>query len=71
MSKIQRIASIVIALYLLLVLLDRFVLVELLVRRVGLSVLLALLEAFATVGVADHDCAWHLLDQVSVVNAAG
>jgi hypothetical protein len=51
MSKIQRIVSIVIALYLLLVLIDRFVLVELLVRRVGLSVLLALFEAFAILGV--------------------
>lgn len=51
MSKIQRIVSIVIALYLLLVLIDRFVLVELLVTRVGLSVLLALLEAFAILGV--------------------
>jgi hypothetical protein len=51
MSKSQRIVSIVIALYLLLVLIDRFVLVELLVRRVGLSVLLALFEAFAILGV--------------------
>jgi len=51
MSKIQRIVSIVIALYLLLVLIDRFVLVELLVTRVGLSVLLALFEAFAILGV--------------------
>src|SRR5438270_189358 len=51
MSKIQRIVAIVIALYLLLVLLDRFVLVELLVTRVGLSVLLALFEAFAILGV--------------------
>jgi hypothetical protein len=51
MSKIQRIVSIVIALYLLLVLIDRFVLVELLVTRVGLSVLLALLESFAILGV--------------------
>lgn len=51
MSKIQRIVAIVIALYLLLVLIDRFVLVELLVTRVGLSVLLALLEAFAILGV--------------------
>src|SRR6185295_7580133 len=50
MSKIQRIVSIVIALYLLLVLIDRFVLVELLVTRVGLSVLLALFEAFAILG---------------------
>jgi hypothetical protein len=51
MSKIQRIVAIVIALYLLLVLIDRFVLVELLVTRVGLSVLLALFEAFAILGV--------------------
>ena len=51
MSKTQRIVSIVIALYLLLVLIDRFVLVELLVTRVGLSVLLALFEAFAILGV--------------------
>jgi hypothetical protein len=51
MSKIQRIVSIVIALYLLLVLIDRFVLVELLVTRIGLSVLLALFEAFAILGV--------------------
>src|SRR5438874_4179017 len=50
MSKSQRIVAIVVALYLLLVLLDRFVLVELLVRRVGLSVLLALFEAFAIAG---------------------
>ena len=51
MSKLQRIVAIIVALYLLLVLLDRFVLVELLVRRVGLSVLLALLEAFAVAGI--------------------
>src|SRR3954466_7559864 len=51
MSKIQRIVSAVIALYLLLVLIDRYVLVELLVTRVGLSVLLALFEAFAILGV--------------------
>jgi hypothetical protein len=51
MSKIQRIVSIVIALYLLLVLIDRFVLVELFVTRVGLSILLALLEAFAIFGI--------------------
>ena len=50
MSKMQRIVSIVIALYLLLVLIDRFVLVELLVTRIGLSVLLALFEAFAILG---------------------
>src|SRR5438067_9536301 len=51
MSKIQRIVAIVIALYLLLVLIDRFVLVELLATRVGLSVLLAVFEAFAILGV--------------------
>src|SRR5947209_4391339 len=51
MSKVQRIVSIVIALYLLLVLIDGFVLVELLVRRIGLSVLLALFEAFAILGI--------------------
>jgi hypothetical protein len=50
MSKLQRIVSAVIALYLLLVLIDRFVLVELLVTRVGLSVLLAIFEAFAILG---------------------
>jgi hypothetical protein len=51
MSKLQRILAIVVALYLLLVLLDRFVLVELLVRRVGVSILLTLCEAFAIIGV--------------------
>jgi len=51
MSKVQRIVSIIVALYLLLVLIDRFVLVELLVTRIGLSVLLALFEAFAILGV--------------------
>ncbi|HEV7429191.1 MAG TPA: hypothetical protein VGQ46_22785 [Thermoanaerobaculia bacterium] len=51
MSKTQRIVSVVIALYLLLVLIDRFVLVELLVNRTGISVLLALFEAFAILGV--------------------
>ncbi len=50
MSKLQRIVAIIVALYLLLVLLDGFVLVELLVRRIGVSVLLALLEAFAIAG---------------------
>lgn len=52
MPKLQRIVPIIVALYLLLVLLDRdhFVLVELLVRRIGLSVLLALLESFAIAG---------------------
>jgi len=51
MSKLQRILSIIIALYLLLVLLDRFVLVELLVRRVGVPFLLTLAEALAIIGV--------------------
>ncbi len=50
MSKLRRIVAIVAALYLLLVLLDRFILVELLVRRIGVSVLLALLAAFAIIG---------------------
>ena len=50
MSKTQRIVAIIVALYLLLVLLDRFVLVELLVRRAGLSVLLTFFEAFAIIG---------------------
>jgi hypothetical protein len=50
MSRLQRILAIIVALYLLLVLLDRFVLVELLVRRVGVSVLLTLFEAFAIIG---------------------
>ena len=52
MSKVQRIVSIIAALYLLLVLIDRFVLVELLVTRIGLPVLLALFEAFAILGIA-------------------
>jgi len=50
MSKTQRIVAIIVALYLLLVLLDRFVLVELFVRRAGLPVLLTLFEAFAIIG---------------------
>jgi len=50
MSRLQRILAIVIALYLLLVLLDRFILVEVLVRRIGVPVLLALFEAFAIIG---------------------
>jgi hypothetical protein len=51
MSKLQRIVGILVALYLLLVLLDRFVLVELLVRRTGLSVLLTIAEALAMIGI--------------------
>ncbi|HEX9460387.1 MAG TPA: hypothetical protein VGA84_14635, partial [Thermoanaerobaculia bacterium] len=50
MSRLQRILAIVVGLYLLLVLIDRFILVELLVRRIGVPVLLALFEAFAIVG---------------------
>jgi hypothetical protein len=50
MSRLQRILAAVIALYLLLVLLDRFVLVELFVRRTGLSILLALFESLAIIG---------------------
>jgi hypothetical protein len=51
MSRIQRIIAIVVALYLLLVLIDRFVLVELLITRAGVALLLALFEAFAIIGV--------------------
>lgn len=51
MSRIQRIVAAAAALYLLLVLLDRFVLVELFVRRAGLPILLALLETLAIIGV--------------------
>jgi hypothetical protein len=50
MPRLQRLFATVVALYLLLVLLDRFVLVELLVRRVGLSILLASFEALAIIG---------------------
>jgi hypothetical protein len=51
MSKVQRIIAIVVALYLLLVLIDRFVLVELLITRAGFALLLAVFEALAIVGV--------------------
>jgi hypothetical protein len=50
MSKLQSVLAIVIALYLLLVLADRFVLVELLLRRTGYSVLLVIAEALAIIG---------------------
>src|SRR5437868_3299330 len=50
MSKWRRWLAIAIALYLLLVLLDRFVLVELFFRRTGIALGAALLEAFALVG---------------------
>ncbi len=50
MPKLQRVLAIIVALYLLLVLGDRFVLVELLLRRTGNSVLLTLSEALAILG---------------------
>lgn len=50
MSKWRRWIAIAVALYLLLVLLDRFVLVELFFRRCGIALGAALLEAFALVG---------------------
>ena len=50
MSLARRIIAAVIACYLLLVFLDRFVLVELLVRRIGVPFLLACLVALACVG---------------------
>jgi hypothetical protein len=50
MSSVRRIAAIAIAAYLLLVLYDRFVLVELLARRVGLPIFLALIETAALIG---------------------
>jgi hypothetical protein len=49
MSKTQRIVAIIVAVYLLLVLLDRFVLVELFVRRAGVAILLTLFEALAII----------------------
>jgi len=51
MSKWRRWIAIAVALYLLLVLLDRFVLVELFVRRCGVALAAALFEAFALVGI--------------------
>ena len=50
MSKWRRWLSIAIALYLLLVLLDRFVLVELFVRRCGIALGAAVFESFALIG---------------------
>jgi len=50
MSSVRRIAAIVIAAYLLLVLYDRFVLVELLAARIGLPLFLALVETVALIG---------------------
>ena len=51
MSKLRRTVAIIVAVYLLLALLDRFVLIDLLVRRIGVSVLLAFFEAFAIAGI--------------------
>ena len=50
MTKLRTVAAFVIAAYLLLVLFDRFVLVELLARRVGVALLLAIVESAALVG---------------------
>jgi hypothetical protein len=50
MSSVRRIAAIAVAVYLLLVLYDRFVLVELLARRVGLPLFLAIVEVAALIG---------------------
>lgn len=50
MSSVRRIAAIAIAAYLLLVLYERFVLVELLARRIGLPLFLALVETVALIG---------------------
>ena len=46
----RRITTLILAAYLLLVLFDRFVLVELLVRRVGIAILFAIAAALACVG---------------------
>ena len=51
MSKWRRWIAVAIALYLLLVLLDRFVLVELFVRRCGVALAAAVFEALAVIGV--------------------
>jgi hypothetical protein len=51
MSNLRRIAAIAVAVYLLLVLLDRFVLIELLAARIGLPLLLVAAEALAIVAV--------------------
>ena len=51
MSKLRSVIAISIAAYLLLVLFDRFVLVDLLARRVGVALFLAIVEIAALVGV--------------------
>jgi hypothetical protein len=50
MTRTRRIVAIAIAVYLLLVLVDRFALVELLAQRVGVQLLLAIWEALALIG---------------------
>src|SRR6266550_4290972 len=50
MWNVRRIIAIIVAAYLLLVLIDRFVLVELFVRRVGIPILLALAVSLACIG---------------------
>lgn len=50
MTNVRRVAVIAVAVYLLLVLYDRFVLVELLARRAGLPLFLALVEVAALIG---------------------
>jgi len=50
MTNVRRIAVIAVAVYLLLVLFDRFVLVELLARRVGVPLFVALVETAALIG---------------------
>ena len=46
----RRVVSIIVALFLLLILFDRFVLIELLVRRIGIALLFAIAGALACVG---------------------
>jgi len=50
MPTVRRVVAIVIAVYLLLVLLDRFVLVELLARRIGIPILFAIAATLACIG---------------------
>ncbi len=63
----RRVIAIAIAIYLLLVILQRFVLVELLVRRIGIAVLFALAAALACVGAGflarrmQHDIALNFI----------
>ena len=50
MTNVRRVAAIAVTLYLLLVLYDRFLLIELLARRVGLPLFLAMVEVAALIG---------------------